>query len=1051
MEPRIGPIERILRRGRRALSERIAPAAYKIVGALAASRWIPEDRTGSIEAALAAPHTPVAVGDRWGAPWTTTWFRFEGRVGELVPRSGLEVVIDLGFDDAMPGFQAEGLAYAASGRPLKGVSPRNAAIPVAALIEPDGRLVLHLEAAANPTVLPFGRGARCAFRPTRLGDRDGHSEEPIYRLDRADLVLPQPDILALRHDLEVLLGVLAEPRCDEGRRQQIARAVDHALDALELSDAATAAGDCRARLAASLAAPGAASSHRVLAVGHAHIDSAWLWPLGETRRKCARTFANVTALAADFPELVFACPAAQHHAWVKEDHPAIWDRVRAAVAAGAWVPVGGMWVESDGNLVGGEALVRQFVHGQGFFLREFGSACEEVWLPDSFGYSAAFPQIARLAGAKHFLTQKLSWNDTNRLPNHTFDWEGIDGTRVFTHCPPVDTYNAEITPGELAHAAANFVRDDSGSISLLPFGFGDGGGGPTREMIERGRRLGDLDGAVRVSFGSPAEFFAAARAELPSPPVWAGELYLEFHRGVFTSQAATKAGNRRSEHLLHEAELWAVTADLAGTHRYPAARLASAWQRVLLLQFHDILPGSSIGWVHDEAAETYAEVATELQSLTGDLLTCADGRAQPAAANAGPFGRGEVVVGSAQEWGEGVAVQPLANGRNAIWAEVDALSCSTIQPPTTPIAPVVVESNTSGHALDNGLIRVTVDARGLLVSAFDHRSGRELIPPDHAANLLQVHGDHPSEWDAWNLDVEYDRSGLDLTAVEHLSVIASGPLLAEVAVERRHGATTLTQTITLRAGSRTVDFGLDIDWQERERLLKVAFPTDLRATESRAEVQFGHVSRPISTNTSWDRARYELWCHRWVEVREGDFGQALVTTATYGYDARRTTRPDGGTTTTVRLSLLRAPQYPQPNTDRGRHRLDYALVVGGTAEEVLAAAYAANLPMRVGQFAERPAPVAVDGVGIVVEAVKLAEDGSGDLVVRLYESRGVRACGTIRFAVPVEEVSVVDLLERPLREAALRPVWRHTGEGVEVTMRPFQIVTLRARRSSGRR
>lgn len=534
-------------------------------------------------------------------------------------------------------------------------------------------------------------------------------------------------------------------------------------------------------------------------------------------------------------------------------------------------------------------------------------------------------------------------------------------------------------------------------------------------------------------------------------------LYLEFHRGVYTSQRAMKAGNRRCEHLLREAELWAVAADLAGTHDYPGTELGSAWQSVLLLQFHDILPGSSIGWVHDEAAETYAEVAADLERLTRDLLAPAqagDDRATESAAavaNAGPFARAEVASAPAGEWPHDVVWQDLGDGRHAVWAEVDALSCSRVAPPSSPIVPVTVKPDAEGQILDNGLVRVRIDARGLVVSVHDHRTGRELIPPGATANLLQLHGDHPSAWDAWDLDPEYDRSRIDLAGAEDVAVDAAGPLLARVRVTRRHGETTLTQTIALRAGSRSVDFGLDIDWQERERLLKVAFPADIRAAESGAEVQFGQVRRPISTNTSWDRARYEVWCHRFVEIREGGFGQALVTTSTYGYDARRETRPDGGTTTTVRLSLLRAPQYPQPDTDRGRHHIDYALVVGGAPEDVLAAAYAANLPLRVGDFVERSAVVRCDDPGLVIEAVKLAEDGSGDLIVRLYEAHGVRGCGTVRFGMPVAQVTPVDLLERPLRDAALGPVWRHTGEGVELTVRPFQIVTLRARRSSGRR
>src|SRR5918995_353836 len=373
------------------------------------------------------------------------------------------------------------------------------------------------------------------------------------------------------------------------------------LDVLDLADVGGTAAAARKVLADPLGRPAHASAHRLSAVGHAHIDCAWLWPLRETRRKCARTFANVTALAADYPELVFACSSAQQYAWVKEDQPALFDRIKRTVASGQWAPVGGMWVESDANLPGGESLARQLVHGRRFFRDELGVDTPEVWLPDTFGYTAAFPQLARLAGARWFLTQKLSWNETNRMPHHTFRWEGLDGPRILPHFPPVDTYNAELTGAELAHAVANYAEKGAGTRSLVPFGYGDGGGGPTREMLERARRLADLEGSPRVTVESPAAFFAAAEAEYPDAPVWSGELYFELHRGTYTSQAATKAGNRRSERLLREAELWAATAAVRAGAPYPYDELDELWKTVLLHQFHDILPGSSISWVHREA------------------------------------------------------------------------------------------------------------------------------------------------------------------------------------------------------------------------------------------------------------------------------------------------------------------------------------------------------------------------------------------------------------------------------------------------------------------
>ncbi|RIJ10133.1 alpha-mannosidase, partial [Clavibacter michiganensis subsp. insidiosus] len=314
------------------------------------------------------------------------------------------------------------------------------------------------------------------------------------------------------------------------------------------------------QLEAPLAAPAHASAHRVTAVGHAHIDSAWLWPVRETRRKVARTFSNVLALMDEDPDFVFAASSAQQYAWLKEDHPELFERLRQRVAEGRFVPVGGMWVESDTNMPGGEALVRQLVQGKSFFLEEFGIDSREVWLPDSFGYTGALPQIVRGAGAEYFFTQKQSWNETNTMPHHTFLWEGIDGSRVFTHFPPVDSYNSDLSGEDLARAERQHAEKAVSNASIVPFGWGDGGGGPTREMVAAAHRTRDLEGSPRVELGTPLSFFDAARAEIRDPHVWSGEMYLEFHRGTYTSQARTKQGNRRSEHLLREAELWLATA-----------------------------------------------------------------------------------------------------------------------------------------------------------------------------------------------------------------------------------------------------------------------------------------------------------------------------------------------------------------------------------------------------------------------------------------------------------------------------------------------------------
>lgn len=438
--------------------------------------------------ALQAPYEPFAVGEPWGPPWSTSWFRLTGEVPEEWAGRRVEAVIDPGFSGDGPGFQAEGLVYDAEGVPVKGIHPRNRHVPVGAPAGGGEQVRLLLEAAANPAVLRD-------FRPTDLGDVRTAPSRPLYRFASADLAVLDESVWQLILDIEVLSELMHELPAEGSRRHEILRALEDMLDALDLHDVGGTARAGRDALADVLGRPAAASAHRVSAAGHAHIDSAWLWPLRETVRKASRTFANVTHLAEDYPELVFACSQAQQYAWVKEHQPHIWARIKEAVRKGNWAPVGSMWVESDANMPGGEALARQLACGKRFFLEELGVETEEVWLPDSFGYSAAFPQLARLAGAKWFLTQKLSWNQSDKMPHHTFWWEGIDGTRVFTHFPPVDTYNSRLAADELAHAERNFADKGRATRSLVPFGWGDGGGGPTREMLERARRLRSLEGS----------------------------------------------------------------------------------------------------------------------------------------------------------------------------------------------------------------------------------------------------------------------------------------------------------------------------------------------------------------------------------------------------------------------------------------------------------------------------------------------------------------------------------------------------------------------------
>lgn len=1032
----------------RMLDERVRPAVYTHTAPLTLTAWHVPGEPVTVEQALAADFDPFEVGSLWGPPWTTTWFRATGKVPADWAGRQVEAVVDLGFTGSGPGFQAEALVLDASGVPLKSLNPRNQYIPVDQA-RSGGTVEWLLEAAANPDVHGVGAGtAGTLSARIDLGSQQSMESAPQYRFARAELAVLDPEVWGLSLDMDVLRELMHELSLEEPRRHEIRLALDRACDAIDLADVAGSAPAARAQLREVLSRPAHASAHTVHAVGHAHIDTAWLWPLRETERKVARTFTNVTALAATprpegGPGLVFACSQAQQYQWVKDRWPETYKQMQTAAEAGSWVPVGGMWVESDGNLPGGEALARQFVHGQRFFIDEFGAPCTGAWLPDSFGYTAAYPQLAALAGLEWFLTQKISWNKTNLFPHHTFWWEGIDGTRIFTHFPPVDTYNAEVTGAELHKVTRNFADKGPATRSLLPYGYGDGGGGPTREMLERIRRFGDLEGAPRVVHSTPDAFFAAAREEYPDAPVWSGELYLEMHRGTYTSQARGKAGNRRSEHLLREAELWATTATLRTGAPYPYEALDAAWKTVLLLQFHDILPGSSIRWVHSDAERMYAEVGADIEAL---IASAQQVLAAPGGTvfNASPSERLAVID---------PAPGGVAGSASASAPVLVRLPPSAAVPLADAVAaagrdllPVTVTGSVAGGdlVLDNGIVRVQIDADGLFSSVLDLRADREVLAPGTRGNLLQLHTDLPNTYDAWDVELHYRNRVVDLTAADSVTVTEAGPQRATVEVERSFGASHLTQTITLHAGDAGIAITNVTDWHEREKFLKAGFDLDVRAAQSSAEIQFGHIDRPTNTNTSWDHARFELSAHRWIHVGEAGYGVAVLTDATYGYDAGSRERTGGGTTTTLRVSLLRAPLSPDPEADQGRHVQSYTLLPGADIAATAAGAYALNLPPRVGTGSAaagsaRPL-VDTEGDAVVVEAVKLAEDRSGDVVVRLYESLGGRARTRLIPDFAVASAELTDLLERPVTEGSLTVA---DDGAIALAAGPFQVLTVR--------
>ncbi|GAA1593408.1 alpha-mannosidase [Actinoplanes couchii] len=973
----------VVARLQRVVRDRIRPRLHTPLAEVTIDAWRVDGDGEPVPAARAIEHgdfQPFTVGDTWAPAWGTTWLRVQGQV----PASELpvELVLDLGWFDHSVGGHAEGLAYRPDGVAVKALHPRNGWVrltgPGAApgVLADDGSFTLYVEAAANPLLLGLP-----PFIETHLGEKPGLGEPEPYKLVSAGLCAFDPEIFALLRDLEATGDLLPHLSTDEPRYWRVLTAVEAALDAPTVAGA-------RAALADALARPAHATAHRMTAVGHAHIDSAWLWPLRETRRKVARTLTNVLTLMETDPDLIYAMSSAQQFAWVEQDHPELFERVKQRVAEGRIVPVGGMWVESDAVMPGGEALVRQITYGKRYFMDTFGHESEVVWLPDSFGYSGAWPQIARQAGYRWFLTQKISWNDTTTFPHHTFQWEGIDGTRILTHFPPADTYAAEVTSAELKHAVSNFRDKAISSHSLLLFGYGDGGGGPNREMVARAHRFADLEGAARVELGRPEEFFTAAEAELgDAAPVWAGELYLELHRGTLTSQVAMKQGNRRSEALLRTVEYLATVAAVRDGVPYPYKQLDEAWKTVLLHQFHDILPGSSISWVHREARERYRNLEVDLKGLL-------------------PVGRGE--PGKISGW---------SVAREGDWAKP------------------------AGNILDNGILRVEVDGGGRVSSLVDLRDGRQLNVGD--LGVLRLYRDEPVRWDAWDLDRHVLRNETSLpqptvtatsdaitvtTKTGKSTFIVKYRLREGVAAAAANGAAAGGAAASGAAGTAAaqLDITVDVDWQETEHLLKLSLPVAVRTLRAKYETQFGSIERPTHENTLADEAQYEVCSHRWVHVAEPGLGVGVVNDSTYGCDVRRI--PGG---TDIRPTLLRAPRFPDPDTDRGRHTFRFA-VVAGDETVTRAAADDLNAPWLEALADVEPLlGLEIESGHAVIDWIKLADDRSGDVIARVHETRGGRAVARLTSTFPASIVET-DLLERPLE-----------ATGDRLILGPFQITTLR--------
>src|SRR5215218_219880 len=960
------------------------------------------ERTGRIGRAAAQElaYRPAQIGETFGPQWATFWFRLAATVPEQWAGRPLELVWDSG---------CEALLYR-SGKPIQGlVKGGGYDRSTAPLGTPSGRVELELEMACNDLMGlpdPFPRRRDRTGRTWRhsTDDRSLRAPHAPARLNRVGLALLDPEAWEMAWDFDALHQLVEEPGLDPSWEGRLLAELDRFARTWVAADRDTWP-EARAILGDLLAHRNAGRAHEITAIGHAHIDTAWLWPLAETRRKVVRSWASQLALMERYPEHRFAASQAQQYAWFEQDAPDLYEQLVTRVREGRWEVVGGSWVEPDLNLPGGESLVRQVVYGQRDLQERFGVRCREFWTPDTFGYNGQLPQILRGAGIDRFLTQKLSWNQFTQPPHHSFLWAGIDGSEVLVHMPPADTYNAEVSIAELRASAARFKDHDRTAASLLVFGHGDGGGGPTAEMLEMARRAGDLQGVPRVQLAPTSEFFDRLEEDLGEPRAIVGELYFEYHRGTYTSQARTKRGNRAGERLLGEAEAAAALAHRLGRAPYPAGELRTLWETLLLNQFHDILPGSSIREVYEDSERDLAQVAAGATGLR-DAALAALGEGESAPLNLTPFPREEIV----ERDGTLRAVRAPAYGFGE---------------PAEIAHPVALD----GLTLANGHLRASFDEQGRLVSLL--HDGREALAAP--ANVFELSDDRPIAYDAWEVEPYADDTRRALPGAHAHRVHTQTGQRAELAFEHRIGERSeLHQIVRLDAGARRLEFRTRIVWRERHALLQVAFPLAVRSPRATYEMQFGVAERPTHANTQADAAQFEVPAHRFGDLSEHGFGVALLTPDTHGMSCHGST---------MRLSLLRAPTDPDPEADQGEHEIRYALLPHrGSWQDagVVAQARAFAEPLLHAAGRRGTSYAGVDDPALVLDSIKRAED-SDALILRLYEAHGSRGTARVQVGVPFSRACRTDLLEAEGDELPSR------DRAIEVAYRPWELITIALR------
>lgn len=873
-----------------------------------------------------------------------------------------------------------------------------------------------------------------------------------YPIGPVDVCLRDDELMEYLFDLRTLTSLSQALHDDSFRRADILYTLSkvHALlyydpDKASEADFRNALRETHPLLREQLQKKNGPTVPYVGLTGHSHMDTAWLWPISETVKKCARTYANQMNLMDEYPEYTFVQSSALHSDWIRVHYPELFARIQQRVMEGRYEPNGGVWVECDCNLTGGEYLLRQFLWGQRFTQKYFNYKADAFWLPDTFGYSYAIPQIMKGCGVKYFLTTKMAWNDTNHFPYTSFYWQGLDGTKVLTHLNlthqgPDPSTLKEITGG--GPAMKNPIEEKMVSnMRLFSYGKGDGGGGPEFEMIEMSRRLGDLEGVPRSEHVSVSSFMQRLESEIREPTLYAGELYLELHRGTLTNQHTIKRNNRLLEIALHDLELVTVRDAVFRSKPADGESIRPLMNTLLTNQFHDILPGTCIHSAHAQSILETSQAIASARAQTQKLLDGPNVNDSVALFNTLSFERRDTVYLNA--W-PGMRISGGYHQQRFIdleGREMLAVSGAVLPAYGSLVlhwergevkedaAPFCMEDDT----LTTPFAKVRFNENGAMASFVDLKTGRELVAKDgYAFNTFLVAEDLPAAWDNWDIDADLEDKFRDAGRLVSREVIAIGPVEARIrSVYKITDNTTVTQDMVFAADSPLVSFDTVMDWQDSHRFLKAAFDTALLSDGVRNEIQFGFIRRSNHRSNTTEKARFETCNHKYSDLSEFGYGIAVLNDCKYGLSVR-----EGS----MRLSLHKGGERPDREGDKGRHVCRYAILPhegGFCAQTVVQPAYRFNyLPLIKDGTGALPALLSVDAPNVIVETVKPCEDAGRAYILRLYESTGAYVKATLSFGHTVNGLAVTNMLEE--EQEVLK-----AGKTVTLTFRPFEIKTLR--------